>query len=227
MTDVYKQEMLFRIPSVDDERSIGARVAVQMGALASRLVGVERTRCVHPDGRAENVAEHSLMLAKVAPELARTLYPELDEHLVARFSTLHDDIEAYVGDTATDALSNLDLSSKETREALGLAQLAEEYAHIPSYVRLIQQYEAQSVPEAKFVRAVDKLMVLLIHFPNQGETLRAHYDYKSFLESEQILLARDRHKYGEFDAIIELRQELGQLLADSFLREPSVERTGV
>jgi 5'-deoxynucleotidase YfbR-like HD superfamily hydrolase len=211
-------EFLFSIPHVSDGLSEGARTAIQMGALASRQVRIERTRCFHPDGRAENVAEHSLMLTKVAPELASLLYPELDANLVARFASLHDDIEAYVGDTPTDMLADLDVLAKVDRESEGLQQLAKEYAHMPKFVQLMTQYEEQSVPEARFVRGVDKLMVLLIHLPNLGATLREHYTYESFLESERALLARDAHKYGEFDKVMELRRELGQEVADKYLR---------
>ena len=212
-------EFLFSIPTVSTNLSSGAAIALQMGALASRQSEIERTRCEHPNGRPENVAEHSLMLAKVAPELVSILYPELDENLVARFGTLHDDIEAYVGDTPTDILSNLDPQAKETLEAKGLKQLIKEYAHMPGYVKLMIEYEAQSVPEARFVRAVDKLMVLLIHFPNKAAVTKANYTYESFLKSEIDLLDRDRHKYGEFDKIIEIRRELGQELADRYLRD--------
>lgn len=216
-----ENEFLFTGPDWENELSDGANTALQMGAFASRLVQIERTRTNHLDGRAENVAEHSLMLAKVAPELASCLYPELDENLVARFATVHDDVEAYVGDTATDILANLDPAAKEAREAEGLSQLASEYAHLPGYVKLVEQYEAGSVPEARFVRAADKLMVLLIHLPSHGATLRTNYTYDTFLQSERDLLARDGYKYAEFDAIRDLRQELGQELADRFLRNPS------
>jgi 5'-deoxynucleotidase YfbR-like HD superfamily hydrolase len=88
-----------------------------------------------------------------------------------------------------------------------------------AYTRLIQQYEAQSVPEARFVRAVDKLMVLLIHFPNSGVVLRNNYTYDSFLKCEDDLLTRDGYKYGEFNLIMELRRELGKELADTYLRK--------
>jgi len=212
------QEFLFSVPTVEAGASDGARIAIEMGALASRLVGVERTRCFHPDGRAENVAEHTLMLAKVAPELAALLYPEIDDNLVARFATLHDDVEGYVDDTATDMLSNLDQAAKTAREAAGARQAMKDFAHMPGYVRLLQQYEEQLVPEARFVRAVDKLMVLLVHFPNNGETLRANYTYESFLKSEHDLLVRDGYKYGEFALIMDLRRELGHMLADGFLK---------
>jgi 5'-deoxynucleotidase YfbR-like HD superfamily hydrolase len=211
------QSFLYSLPFVSSKLSSPAKIAIQMGALASRLIEIKRTRVVHPDGRAENDAEHSLMLSKVAPELAHILYPELDENLVARFATLHDDVEAYVGDTPTDTLANLDQQSKDALESKGLKQLVKEYSHMPNYIRLVQQYEAQSMPEARFVRAVDKLMVLLIHIPNSGFVLKENYTYDSFLKGEKDLIVRDGYKYGEFDLIMKLRLELGDELATLFL----------
>lgn len=213
------KRFLFSIPSKRKNLSAEANIALQMGALASKQIDINRTRCIHTGGRPENIAEHSLMLAKVAPELAVLLYPELDENLVARYSTLHDDIEIYVGDTPTDTLANLDLSKKEDREKAGIIKLLEEYSHIPSYTKLITSYESQTVPEAIFVRAVDKLMVLLIHIPNNGSTLQENYTYESFLESEKTLLQRDRYKYGQFEKIVQLRKELAQELADRYLKK--------
>lgn len=99
MTDINQaKQFYFERPPYIESISEAANVAFAMGAVASRLVAEERTRCNHPDGRAENVAEHSFMLAKVAPELAILLYPKLDPGLVARFAIVHDDVEAYVGD---------------------------------------------------------------------------------------------------------------------------------
>ena len=212
-----EKDFLFKIPKISG-LSFGATIAIQISAIASRQTNIKRTRCNHPDGRPENVAEHSLMLSKVAPELANILYPELDENLVARFATLHDDVEAYVGDTPTDKLSYLNQSLKESLEVKGLHQLSAEYSHIPSYVKLMNDYEVQVIPEARFVRAVDKLMVMLIHFPNEAKTIKENYNFDSFLESEKDLLERDRYKYNEFSKIIELRQELGITLANTFLK---------
>lgn len=212
-------DFLFAIPPTDETLSVQANIAIQIGALASRQVTVERTRVYHTDGRPENVAEHSLMLGKVAPELALILYPDLDENLVARFATLHDDVEAYVGDTPTDIFATVEPEDKEKLEAAALAQLATEYAHITSYVALIRQYEAQGSPESRFVRAVDKLLPLIVHFHNEAATTRSLYTYEEFLESERVIIERDRHKYGEFDAIIELRRELGNVLAGRYLNQ--------
>lgn len=217
MTEVQVEGFLFTPPSTEGDISVGANVAITMGALSSRLVQIERTRTDHPDGRAENVAEHSLMLSKVAPELASQLHPELDANLVASFASLHDDLEAYVGDTPTDTLSTANLDEKESQEGLALEQLSRDFSHMPRYVELIRQYEAQTTPESRFVRGVDKLMVLLIHIPNEGSVLRSHYTKESFLQAERELLERDGHKYGEFDSIRKLRIEIGQYLAEAYL----------
>lgn len=208
------QAFLFKKPHVKRSVSAAAKTAIEIAALASALVATKRTRCFHPDGRPENVAEHTLMLAKVAPELARALYPKLDENLVARLATVHDDVEVYVGDTPTDMLATFDPNEKELRESTGLRKLLDEYKDSPSYARAIEIYEAQLLPEARFVRAVDKLLVMLIHLPNKGATLRELYTREEFLLNETKLISRDRYKYGEFDAIVALRHELGCLLAD-------------
>lgn len=208
---------LFEMPTILEDVTDGARVAIQVSSLATRLVQVERTRCGHVDGRAENDAEHALMLSKVAPELARLLYPNLDENLVARFASLHDDLEAYVGDMPTDLIADCDDSKKEELEKVALGQLIRDFGHIPSYCQRVIEYEQGTLPEARFVRAVDKLMVILIHFPNNGVFLKANYDYQSYLESEATLLERYGYKYGEFTAIFDLRMELGKLAADRFL----------
>lgn len=209
---------LFVKPDHEPELSNAANTAIALGAISSRLVQIERTRTIHPDGRAENVAEHSLMLSKVAPELASTLYPELDANLVASYASLHDDLEAYVGDTPTDMLAETSLTKKDELEAAALQQLLQEYEHMPRYASLIQQYESQSTPESRFVRGVDKLMVLLIHLPNDAAVLRHHYTRESFLVAEQQLLERDGYKYGEFELIKDLRVEISQYIADTFLK---------
>lgn len=211
------QPLLFAIPRLRKDLSEGARIVIEMSALASQLVAVTRTRTVHPDGRSENDAEHSLMLAKVAPELAYLLYPELDRNLIARFAVIHDDVEAYVGDTPTDMLAKLDQSQKDDLEQRGLESLLRDYGHVSEYASLIKQYETQSVAEARFVRAVDKLMVLAIHIPNSGEVLKANYTYDLFLQYEADLLKRDAYKYAEFDKVMDLRREIGKELADRYL----------
>ena len=159
----YIGKFLFKAPSSRKDLTSQANTTLLMAAMASRMIAEQRTRTYHPDGRLENVAEHSFMLAKVAAELAEELYPNLDANLVARLSLLHDDVEAYVGDTPTDFITKEQIAAKIEREEAGTNQLVKEYASIGGYAKLVKLYEEQELAEARFVRLVDKLMVLLIH----------------------------------------------------------------
>lgn len=195
--------------------SDAAALALGVGLLSHRLANEERTRLEHHDGRAENVAEHSLMLAKIAPELAVLLYPELDHNLVARYATLHDDVEAYVGDTATDFISEEGLKQKKIREEKGIARLRQEYSSLSTYIDLIDTYEAQQVPEARFVRVADKMMPILFHFTNSGKVLKRKYNRETYLDPNSRSPTNDRllKEYPEFEKLIELRKELTTLMA--------------
>lgn len=196
-----------------------ANAALGIGALASKLAQEERTRVEHPDGRTENVAEHSLALAKVARELAAQLYPELDQNLVASFAGVHDDVEAYVGDTATDFITNEELAMKREREKLGAAQLKEEYKDLPSYVQLIEDYERQEIPEARFVRIIDKIMPILTHFANEGKVMKENYSSDTLLDLKRRneSVRKYLEEYPEFKEVIDLREELVALMAEKFL----------
>jgi 5'-deoxynucleotidase YfbR-like HD superfamily hydrolase len=134
-------------------------------------------------------------------------------------ANIHDVSEAYVGDTPTDTLAGHSPDAKKQLEDAGVAQMLADFAHMPDFCDAVREYEAQQTPESRFVRAVDKLMVLLIHFPNKGTVLQRHYSRDSHLRGEAALLERDAFKYGEFTEIMDLRRELGQMIADQYLSD--------
>lgn len=217
--EAHANEFLFQIPEANGNISDAANTTLQIGALAERLTAELRTDCDHMGGRAENVAEHSLMLAKVAPELALLLYPELNTDLVARFATLHDDVEAYVGDTPTTSITPEGLHAKEQLELAGLNKLKQDYAQFKSYVKLVEDYHEQRIPEARFVRVVDKIVVLTAHFNNDGAVLGERYTRDDLLEFTRVKAEALRAEYPEFEAAIAVREELCYLAADNFLTD--------
>ncbi|HET7630108.1 MAG TPA: HD domain-containing protein [Candidatus Saccharimonadales bacterium] len=207
----------FERPEMVDGLSTPANLAIAIGAIASRLVREERTRTNHPDGRLENVAEHSLMLVKVAVALAQEFYPDLDAGKVAIAAANHDDVEAYVGDTPTDRINGNDLTSKAEREAIGLHQLTKEYGDLaPTYVKAVGQYEAQTDPHDRFVRVVDKLMTLLIHLPNDGQSIKDNYPKDEFIRLTEEAHQRLITEYPDFAELVELRRELAYHLAELY-----------
>lgn len=206
------------VPPYDNSLTHQANVAIATGSLASRLVREERSRVVHPDDRAENVSEHSHMLAKVAYALACDMYPALDRGKVVLYATLHDDVEAYVGDTPTHSITPDGRAAKQEREQAGVQQLVSEWTPIvPEYAVHVSLYEAQEDAEARFVRVVDKIMTLLIHIPNEGAELKTNWTFRS-LTDWVIEGANDLYiEYPEYGELINVRTELGMYLARKYL----------
>jgi 5'-deoxynucleotidase YfbR-like HD superfamily hydrolase len=213
-------QLYFKKPEHEPTLSDPINLAIAMGALVSRLVLEERTRTIHPDGRRENVAEHALMLVKVAVYLAREFYPDLDAGKIAIKAAGHDDIEAYVLDTATDRITEEGRLDKERREAYGLQVLVDEYGEVsPSYVQDIAEYEGQESLEDEFVKLIDKWMVLLIHMPNEGATLREHYTYEEFVENTMDTDKRLRLKHPRFPELVDARTEFAMHLGNKYIRD--------
>ena len=194
-----------------------AQKALQVAALSSRLALEERTLVNHPTGRAENVAEHSHMLSLVAPVIAEEFYPDLDANLIGRFATIHDAVEAYAGDTATHIISDQELQQKAEREAVGLEQLKQEYAHLPTFVKLVEMYENQEIKEARFVRIIDKWTPILVHFADGGATLRSYTKRKELRENFVRRAERLRKEYPDFDELVTVRIELTELAGKHLL----------
>ncbi len=212
-------QFLFKPPKRLKSMSDAAYLGLKLASIADRLSLEDRTLVNHHTGRAENVAEHSLMLAFISPIISEKLYPELDANLVARFATIHDVIEAYVGDTPTYDIDAAELVVKDKLEATGLKKLIKDYSDIPAFADLVKQYEAQNSPEARFVRVLDKCMPAYMHLVEGGKTLRSHTDRKGLFKYSTIKSNRLKKEYPDFTELIDLREELGMLIAGHLLNK--------
>ena len=120
----------------------------------------------------ESVAAHSWGMAILALKLCP---PELNLERVLTLCLVHDLPEVVVGDlTPSD-----DRSTKAEAERAAMGQLA------PEWVVLLDEYEAQSSPEAVFVRSLDKLDMAL-----QAKVYmeRSELDLNQFIESARKTL---------------------------------------
>jgi putative hydrolase of HD superfamily len=205
----------FEAPGVAPGLSDIGNSVLGAACLAEQLALENRTNVDHKDGRAETVAEHSNMLAIVGPIIAEQYFPHLDANLVARFATIHDLLEAYVGDTPTYNYHAVDMPAKEQREGLALQQLACDYAESPLFVGVVKQYAEQLVPEARFIRVLDKIMPLLQHFHNGGRNLRTLTTREQLLTAQSVRNEHLREQYPEFEELIRLREELTKHAADT------------
>lgn len=206
----------FQLPTRTPGISDIAYCALQLGALSSRLALEDRTLVNHMNGRPENVAEHSTMLAIVAPGIAEKYYSDLDANLVARFASIHDVVEAYVGDTTTHIINERKLREKANREAKALEQLKEDFSSLPNFVKLVEEYEAQEIPEARFVRIIDKWMPVLVHFADKGKTIHAYTHKQELMDSFAARSAQLKEQYPDFIYLVTIREELTELAAKNF-----------
>jgi len=205
----------FTRPDASDTLSPQANLIYAVGMLASQSVQVTRTLCDHPDGRSENDAEHSFMLALIAVPLSEQYYPKLDSGLVAKYALVHDLAEAYVGDTPTHDINEDGLRIKADMERAGLKQLKKEYTVLaPSLVNLVTSYEAQADAESRFVRMLDKLVTVSIQFPNDYETMKKAFGRKDHERMVRTRIERFARKYEDQKQILQLYEELAHFMQE-------------
>jgi 5'-deoxynucleotidase YfbR-like HD superfamily hydrolase/uncharacterized protein YqeY len=117
--------------------------------------------------RFENDVEHSWSVAFLACSLAPEIDKNLDVGKIAQFAIAHDLIEVFAGDTSPwhDQQTR---ESKEEREEKALKHIEKSFARFPWIIQTIREYESRTSDEAKFVWAVDKVIILLIRYLDKG-----------------------------------------------------------
>ena len=199
-----------------------AQIGLSLGKLAMRFARVERVPR-YKDGERESDVEHSFMLGLMAPELAMALELPLDVGLVALYANVHDLIKLKTGDVATFLLNHEEMTEKEAIEHAALDELVQE---LPPYTAvLLLRYESQSDPEARFVRAVDKLLPVIVDIIGDGRRVMVE-DYGVLSPAELVACHRELHarlvkKFGEeFPELMLAHQLLTELFEAKFSETP-------
>jgi len=115
-----------------------------------------------PDGRRESTAEHSWRLALIAMTL-EGYAPQFDALEVMKLCLVHDLGEALTGDVpATEQANVPDRTIRERRDLAAIAEPAPAAVR-SELLRLFDDYCAARTPEARLVKALDKLETLITH----------------------------------------------------------------
>ncbi|MFY9510890.1 MAG: HD domain-containing protein [Rubrivivax sp.] len=133
-------------------------------------------------GRPESTAEHSWRLCLLAMSLQDLLGP-LDFERVLKLCVVHDLGEALGGDVPATAQATAadDKSQRERRDLATLAQTLPAPLQA-SLLALWDEYEHAATPEARVVKALDKIETIIQH--NQGAN-PADFDYAFNLQYGQ------------------------------------------
>lgn len=198
-----------------------AQLAMTLGTLSMEFSHIERAPR-YDDGRRENDAEHSFMLALVAPEIIDALGLPLDKGLAAQYATVHDLIELKTLDQPTLLFTEDQQLQKELNEQAALRELLDELP--PHTSKMLLQYEHQSDPESRFVRYIDKLLPLVIDSVGCGaKVMKEVYDITSVEQLQEChdkLHVRLVQKFGnEFSEIDLAHQLLCEMFETCFAQE--------
>jgi putative hydrolases of HD superfamily len=190
---------------------IDAGAVVDLGRLALDFGLVERiTR--HPDRwTPETDTTHTVMLGLIGCALAQRYFPELDSGRVAQFALVHDLVEVYAGDTPTLRMpSKAAREAKQRREKAAYQRIRAQFGtSLPWLPNLIGEYETQTAPEARFIKALDKLAPKFTHLLNGAVTVRREGMSTAELTARYAAQAEELQAYAaDFPALLELRAVL-------------------
>ncbi|KAG5052562.1 hypothetical protein AAZX31_02G194100 [Glycine max] len=138
-----------------------ASSAIDFLSICHRLKATKRTGWVRKDVKnPESIADHMYRMSLMA--LIASDVPGVDRNKCIKMAIVHDIAEAIVGDiTPLDGVSKAEKNQREQEaldhmcKVLGGGSTAKEIAE------LWMEYEANSSPEAKFVKDLDKVEMIL------------------------------------------------------------------
>ena len=117
--------------------------------------------------RKETDTEHSYHLAMHAWYMS-TLYPSLNQSKLIRYALAHDLVEIYAGDVMALGRTDAQQHEKEQKEQAALERLTTEWPDFTDMTTMIEDYEKQTDPEAVFVKALDKIMPVILNIQTNG-----------------------------------------------------------
>lgn len=157
-----------------------------------RLKNVLRRTCVKSAGRREeNSAEHSWHVALMALLLEEHANEPVDISRVVKMLLLHDIVEIDAGDTFVyDVVASKEQEEKELQAAERLfGMLPVDQGEELKAVWL--EFEQAETAEAKFAKALDRLIPVLLNYHNDGHSWKAHG-----IAKDQVVAINGRIEHG-------------------------------
>lgn len=135
---------------------------------------LRRTRVKSADKRLENSAEHSWHVALMALLMEEHANEPVNIGRVVKMLLLHDVVEIDAGDTFVyDAVASEQQAEKELAAAQRL------FGMLPTdqgeeLLQLWLEFEAAQTADAKFGKALDRIIPMLLNYHNQGQSWQEH-----------------------------------------------------
>ena len=152
---------------------------------------LRRTRVKSADRRLENSGEHSWHVALMAVLMQEHANAPIDIARVMKMLLIHDVVEIDAGDTFVyDVAASKEQEEKELKAAERL------FGMLPSdqgdeLFALWKEFEAAQSDDAKYAKALDRLIPMLLNYHNDGQSWKEHG-----VTREQALSINKRIEFG-------------------------------
>ncbi|TOA15204.1 HD domain-containing protein [Vibrio parahaemolyticus] len=152
---------------------------------------LRRTRVKSAEGRLENSGEHSWHVALMAVLMEEHANAPVDICRVMKMLLIHDVVEIDAGDTFVyDTAASKDQAEKEIKAAERL------FGMLPTdqgqeLLALWQEFEAAQSDDAKYAKALDRLIPMLLNYHNNGQSWK-----ENSVTREQALTINKRTEFG-------------------------------
>jgi 5'-deoxynucleotidase YfbR-like HD superfamily hydrolase len=160
--------------------------------------------------RFENDVEHSWSVAFLACSLAPEIDKSLDLGKIAQFAIVHDLVEVFSGDTSPWHEKGV-RESKAEREKNALHHIEEQFKRFHWIAQTIKEYESRKSNEAKFVWAVDKIIILLMRYADKGRYYVENGITKQLFDERLTDHRKKAHAHpkigGYYDQLLELFEQ--------------------
>ncbi|MGP1390992.1 MAG: HD domain-containing protein [Vibrio diabolicus] len=163
-------------------------LVIELDKLKSIL---RRTRVKSAEGRLENSGEHSWHVALMAILMEEHANAPVDICRVMKMLLIHDVVEIDAGDTFVyDTAASQEQAEKEISAAERL------FGMLPSdqeqeLLALWHEFEAAQTDDAKYAKALDRLIPMLLNYHNNGQSWKEHG-----VSREQALTINKRIEFG-------------------------------
>ncbi|EIN6340865.1 HD domain-containing protein [Vibrio parahaemolyticus] len=152
---------------------------------------LRRTRVKSAEGRLENSGEHSWHVALMAVLMKEHANAPVDICRVMKMLLIHDVVEIDAGDTFVyDTAATKEQAEKEIKAAERL------FGMLPTdqgqeLLALWQEFEAAQSDDAKYAKALDRLIPMLLNYHNNGQSWK-----ENSVTREQALTINKRIEFG-------------------------------
>jgi putative hydrolases of HD superfamily len=163
-----------------------------------KLKNVIRRNYINGGQRLENTAEHSWQVALQAVLLSEYASEPVDVLRVVKMLLIHDIVEIIAGDTY---IYDLELKDEQAESELAAAETL--FGMLPpdqkeALKELWLEFEAKQTPDARFAKAMDRLLPLLQNYQAGGRSWREHDVSRSMVENNARNIRPGSEKLWEY-----------------------------